>query len=45
MNETALAGCTQFTAEAPATGAAPAIGNGQLHIAEAPESMTVYEVR
>jgi glycosidase len=45
MNETALAGCTQFTAEAPATGAAPTIGNSQLHIEEAPESMTVYEVR
>jgi glycosidase len=45
MDETALAGCSQFTAEAPATGAAPAVSGGKLHIEEAPESMTVYEVR
>jgi glycosidase len=45
MEKTALAGCTQFTAEAPATGAAPVASSGKLHIEEAPESMTVYEVR
>jgi hypothetical protein len=45
LSETALAGCTQFTAEAPATGAAPVTGDGKLHIEQAPESMTVYEVR
>jgi len=45
MDGTALAGCTAFTAEAPASGAAPVISGGKLHVDEAPESMSVYSVR
>ena len=45
MDGTTLAGCTQFTAEAPATGTTPTASGSKLHIEEAPESMTVYEVR
>ncbi|MGP8271285.1 MAG: alpha-amylase family glycosyl hydrolase [Terracidiphilus sp.] len=43
--ETALAGCTKFQPEAPATGTAPVFGNGKLHIVEQAESMTVFDVR
>ncbi len=42
---TALAGCTEFKAMSPATGAVPIAGSGVLHIEEPAESMTVYEVR
>jgi glycosidase len=45
MDGTALAGCTQFAAEAPATGVTPAISGGKLHVEEAPASITVYEAR
>jgi hypothetical protein len=45
MEDTVLAGCTQFTSEAPATGPAPVVHDGQVHIEEPAESMSVYEVR
>jgi len=45
MEGTALAGCTEFQAMAPATGTAPVAGSGALHIEEPAESITVYEVR
>ncbi|HVU44772.1 MAG TPA: alpha-amylase family glycosyl hydrolase [Terracidiphilus sp.] len=45
MDGTALAGCAQFAAEAPATGVTPAISGGKLHVEEAPASITVYEAR
>ena len=44
MEETALAGCMQFHAESPASGALPAIQNGKLHIEQPAESMTVFTV-
>ncbi len=44
LKETALAGCTQFHPEAPASGALPAIQNGKLHIEEPAESMTIFTV-
>ena len=44
MEETALAGCTQFHAESPASGAVPEIRAGKLHIEEPAESMTVFTV-
>jgi hypothetical protein len=44
LEETALAGCTQFHPEAPASGALPVIQNGKLHIEEPAESMTVFSV-
>ena len=42
---TALAGCSDFHAMAPAMGTAPVATGGKLHFDEPPESMTVYEVR
>jgi glycosidase len=42
--DTALAGCTQFVAEAPATGPAPVLASGKLHIEEPAESISVYEM-
>lgn len=45
MEETALAGCTRFTSEAPAIGPAPVVSGGKLHIEEPAESMSVYEVK
>jgi glycosidase len=45
LEETALAGCTEFLAETPATGTGPVARGGKLHIEEPAESMTVYEVR
>jgi glycosidase len=45
LKDTALAGCTEFTAEAPATGSAPITSGGMLHIEEPAESMSVYEAR
>jgi glycosidase len=43
--DTALAGCTKYTAEAPANGPAPVLGGGELRIDEPPESMSVYQVQ
>jgi glycosidase len=45
MEDSALAGCTGFQVAAPATGAAPVVSGGKLHIEEPAESMTVFEVR
>ncbi len=42
---TALAGCTEFQALAPATGGAPVAGGGKLNIEEPAESITVYQVQ
>jgi glycosidase len=44
-NQTALAGCTEFHVATPTAGPAPTLANGKLHIIEAPESLTVFEVR
>lgn len=43
--ETALAGCTEFQPVTPATGAAPLVIDGKLHLEEPAESMTVFVVR
>jgi hypothetical protein len=45
LEDTALAGCTDFHATAAASGAAPVVSGGKLHVEEPAESMTVYEVR
>lgn len=45
VSETALAGCTQFTAAPMTATAPPAIKDGSLRIREEPESMTVFVVR
>jgi glycosidase len=45
LEDTALAGCSVFQAVLPASGTAPVINTGKLHIDEPAESMTVYEVR
>ena len=45
MQDTALAGCTEFNVLQPATGPAPVAGARTLHIEEPAESMTVYSVR
>jgi len=45
LEDTALAGCTEFHATAVAPGSAPVISGGKLHVEEPAESMTVYEVR
>lgn len=45
MADTVLAGCTVFTAQAPAQGTAPTSNGGTLHIEEPANSMSVYEVR
>lgn len=44
MEGTALAGCTEFHAMSPATGAALVVRSGKLHIEEPAESMTVFDV-
>ena len=44
VEETALAGCAQYQATAPATGIAPVVSGGKLHIEEPAQSMTVYDV-
>ncbi len=43
--DTALAGCTVFTAQAPAMGNAPVASGGTLHIKEPAETLSVYEVQ
>jgi glycosidase len=43
--ETALSGCTEFTAIAPTSGAAPVARDGQLEIEEAGGSLSIFEVR
>jgi len=45
VEETALAGCTQFVSKTPVIGAALVVGDGKLRIEEPAESMTLYEVR
>ncbi len=45
MQQTALAGCTEFHRLAPIDGSAPAIRNDQVHIEEPAESITLYSVR
>lgn len=45
MDETALAGCTEFYLAQPTAGSAPSVHNSTLSIDEPAESMTVYEVR
>jgi hypothetical protein len=45
MEETTLAGCTEFHAVTPVAQTAPVVSGGNLHINEPAESMTVYEVR
>jgi glycosidase len=44
VEETALAGCTQFQAAAPATGATPMVSGGKLRITEPADSMTIFDV-
>jgi neopullulanase len=44
LDQTALAGCTQFHPESPASGALLIIQNSKLHIEEPAESMTIYTV-
>jgi glycosidase len=44
VEETALAGCTEFQATKPATGIAPVFSGGKLHIEEPAASMTVFDV-
>jgi glycosidase len=44
VEETALAGCAEFQAAAPATGIAPVVRGGKLHIEEPAASMTVFDV-
>jgi glycosidase len=43
--DTALAGCTIFTPQTPAAAAPATIADGQIHIDEPAQSMSVYEVR
>jgi len=45
VEDTALAGCTEFHLLAPTMGADPVLNEGKLHIEEAAESMTIYELR
>jgi neopullulanase len=45
VDQTALDACTEFHPLAPATGAAPVLTGGKLHIEEPAESLTVYAVR
>jgi glycosidase len=44
-DQTALAGCTGFEAEASVVGAVPVVKGRTLHIEEPPQSLTVFEVR
>jgi neopullulanase len=43
--DTALAGCTQFNPEAPATGPVPVVQGENLHIEEPAESISVFAVQ
>jgi len=43
--DSALQDCIQFSVKAPSTGAVPVLNNGRLHIEEAAESVTVYQVQ
>jgi hypothetical protein len=43
--ETALAGCTEFQATAPAKVAAPVVRGEKLYVEEPAESMTAFEAR
>jgi neopullulanase len=45
VEQTALAGCTEFHALDPAMANLPAVAAGKLHIEEPAESMTVFAVR
>jgi neopullulanase len=45
MANTALAGCTVFTAQAPAMGSAPVASDGTLQIEVPAATLSVYEVR
>ena len=45
VEETALAGCTEFHPLAPTAGAMPILSKGKLHIEEPAESVTLYGVR
>jgi glycosidase len=45
MDGTALAGCSTFTPQAPATATPASFSGGALHIDEPPQSMSVYEVQ
>jgi glycosidase len=45
VEQTALAGCTEFQALAPARANLPSLAGGRLHIDEPAESMTVFAVR
>jgi glycosidase len=45
VEDTALAGCMEFHLLAPTAGPAPVLSGGTLHLEEAPESMTIYELR
>jgi glycosidase len=44
VEETALVGCAEFQAVAPATGTAPVVSGGKLRIEEPAQSITVYDV-
>jgi glycosidase len=44
VQDTALGGCTEFQALAPAEGSAPVAHDGKLNIEEPAQSMSVYEV-
>jgi glycosidase len=45
VDDTALAGCTEFEPAAAMQGAKPQLAAGKLHIEQAGESMTIYAVR
>jgi neopullulanase len=45
LDDDALAGCTVFAPQSPATGPIPVAGDGKLHIEEPAESISVFEVR
>jgi len=45
VDETALAGCSEFRAAKLTPAAAPALVDGKLQIEEPAESITVFEVR
>jgi glycosidase len=45
VTDTALAGCTAFTPEAPAADNIPTVSGGMLHIEEPAETMSIYEAQ
>jgi glycosidase len=45
LDETALAGCTTFTAKAPAAGPTPVATGSFVHLEEPADSMSVYEAQ